>query len=538
MKKALKSGFTLLGVISAFIVLLLFCVPQTKLMSRGGRRRARRLGRLLGGSNRMQEIQSSNINHRVLEDEPEWEECSYIGSDRDEMDHYFNEMWTRQEWLRRGKYRPRNSYDICPYGCTDADFLKELSELDINWRLGNLDSHVSVKEMFILWSNVHRQERKKYINMQERAKNFCDDLVETFDIPENVRIRVWMHVHRCMTSVFLRFERRHHKHFLCFLNHGPSSKIRFLRYIDRTRRVWNKRRMEIDNYWRSKMVNFFRTYSSRRFSRPYPRAGAHRGGAREYDNRSIRQQDRLYVGLYDRRNDGLYGSRDSSLYGRRDSVRYKSRDSVGYKSRDSVRYEITDGGVDERRNERLGESRSANFYESMNESIDESRSDGFYDSMNESLDDSRSEGWYDSVNESLDDSRSEGWYDSVNESPDDSRSEGSCDSMNEGLDNSINDSLYDSMNESLDDSRSEGWYDNVNESLDDSRSEGWYDSVNESLDDSRSEGSCDSMNEGLDNSISDSLYDSMNESLDEGRNEALDRGINGGMEELRGEDNA
>ncbi|GAB65374.1 phist protein [Plasmodium cynomolgi strain B] len=462
---------------------------ETKLMSGEGCRRVIRLGRILGGFYGMPGMEYFNSKYEQFENEPEWEECSYIGRGRDEMDHHFDQMRIREEWLRRGKYRPRNSYDTCPYGCTDADLLKELSEAEVNERLAKLGDKVSVKEMFILWSNVHRHERKKYTDMQERAKIFCDHLGENFHIPEEVRIRAWMKVYRCMTSVFLRFEKRHRKHFLMFLRRGPSTRTGFLNYIHRTRRVWKTRRMKISNYWRSKMVGFFRWYWDRRGRRApgggvreygrvgageydrvgavgydrvgavgYDRVGAgeygrvgavgyDRVGAGGYDSRGITEQDRRYVSSHDSRYAGRYDSRNDGLNDRRDSSMYGSVDGSLYGSRDSVMCESRDGGADEGRNDGLGESRNGNLYGSTNEGLDESGSGGLYGSTNEGLDESRSEGLYESMNEGLDESRSEGLYDS--------RSEGLYDSMNEGLDESRSEGLNKRMNGGMEKPRGE-----------------------------------------------------------------------------------
>ncbi|SCO71532.1 Plasmodium exported protein (PHIST), unknown function [Plasmodium vivax] len=530
-KKGLRGGFALLGVINAFVLLLLLCVPQTKLISVESSRRARRLGTPPGGFYRMHERMRSNVRYGEMENEPGWEECSYPGSERnfqshrDQMDYHYDQMWAREEWLRRGRHRYRSSYDICPFGCTDADMLKELSEADINERLAKLGSQVSVREMFILWSNVHRHERKKYIQMQERAKMFCDHLVETFQIPEEVRIRVWMKVHRCMTSVFLRFERRHHKHFFMLLRRGPSARTNFLRYINRTRNVWNMRRVKINSYWRSKMVGFFRGYWNRCFSGAYRGAGVRgydrvgsmdhsRVGSTEYDSRGVRQHDRRYANRYD----SSYADRYDSRYADRHISRYSDR----YDSRYAGRYDSRYGGLNDRR--------GSSIYGSVGSSIYGSVGSNIYGSVGSSLYGSRDSVMCESRDGGVDESRSEGLNDSRSEGLDDSRSESLNGSRNEGLNESRSEGLNESRSEGLNESRSEGLDDSRIEGLDESRSEGLYDGSSESLNESRSEGLYDSINEGLDQSRS--------EGLDESRVEGLNKRTNGGMEESRGGDNA
>ncbi|KJP86207.1 hypothetical protein AK88_04178 [Plasmodium fragile] len=374
-------------------------------MNEEGHRRGRGMGRVLGEVYTMQERVRSKVNMEEMENERAWEESNYMSSEWDDMDERFNQMWMREKWMSRGKYRPRSSYDICPYGCTDADLIEELSEDDINKRLEGLGSQVSVRDMFILWSNVHRLERKKYIKMQERAKLFCDDLVRGFHIPEEVRMEVWMRVHRCMTSLFLRFEKRHHKHFYMFLNRGPSARIRFLSYINRTRNVWNMRRLKIDNYWRKKMVKVFLRYKNRFLNGAYsgtaaPGAGVRRYGRvgyGEYDSTGSSEEDISYADRYDSSNVIVGDRRDSTMYGSADSNLYASGDSV----------------MCERGNECLGESRIDSLFDSTYSGLDASRIGGLFDSTYSGVDASTTDSLFNSTQSGLSGSRIDASYDST-----------------------------------------------------------------------------------------------------------------------------
>ncbi|CAA9987055.1 Plasmodium exported protein, unknown function [Plasmodium knowlesi strain H] len=561
-KKAHRVCSTTLWVVSAFVLLLLLCVSQTNLMSEGCQRSTRRLCRILGGFYTMQRMVNSNVGYQEMENEPWWDECSYISSEWDQLDQQFDQMWMREEWLRRGKYRPRNSYDRCPYGCTDADLVKDLSEENINERLAKLGSQVGVKEMFILWSNVHRHERKKYIKMQERAKMFCDNLVKTFHIPEEVRIRVWMRVHRCMTSVFLRFEKRHHKHFLMFLRRGPSSRARFLRYINRTRNVWNMRRMKINKYWRNKMAGVFRLYWSRYHNAAYPVRGVPRRGVKEYTrvgseecdrvgsgkydmvgygeygSRGIREQDSRNVGLNDRSCSSLYGSRDSSLYESGDNRLYGSRDSSLYGSRDSSLYESGDNRLYGRRDSSLYGSRDSSLYGSRDSSLYGSRDSSLYGSKDSSLYSSRDSSLYSSRDSSLYSSRDSSLYGSRDSSLYGSRDSSLYGSRDSSLYESGDNRLYGRRDSSLYGSRDSSLYGSRDSSLYGSRDSSLYGSRDSVLYESRDKGVDKRRNECLGESRNDNLYDSIDQGLNVSRSEGLyDKRINGAMKESRCEGN-
>ncbi|GAW79866.1 Phist protein [Plasmodium gonderi] len=266
-KKNLINGLKIFGSLNVLFLFLLICVLQAEPRQKDNIRRTRKMAESYEDLSDMSDGSCYTIGSEESEDENEQNECSFIDSSydfpihMDDMEIVYADMWRRKEWMmRRGNYKSMYPYEAQPYGCKDSDLLREYSEEEINERIKILDDTVSVNEMFIIWSNVHRQERKKYIHMQEKAKEFCDHIASNCQIPESVKTRVWMHVYRCMTSVFLRFEKRHHKHFHMFLDRGPSDPVKFVNYINRTRAVWSKRRVEINHFWRRKMRNYFIEY--------------------------------------------------------------------------------------------------------------------------------------------------------------------------------------------------------------------------------------------------------------------------------------
>ncbi|SBT73401.1 Plasmodium exported protein (PHIST), unknown function [Plasmodium ovale] len=150
--------------------------------------------------------------------------------------------------IKKNERRKRKkNYEHTYYDSTDSDFLKHISENDINVKLQNLSQNVEVKDMFIIWNYVSGFERMKYINMQKNIIEYCENLASTYNIPRKIKVEEWTAVYYYMKDELFYKERDFHKNLYNILEQGICPKNIFLEFLNQTRLEWRNFRREISN---------------------------------------------------------------------------------------------------------------------------------------------------------------------------------------------------------------------------------------------------------------------------------------------------
>ncbi|SBT73399.1 Plasmodium exported protein (PHIST), unknown function [Plasmodium ovale] len=151
-------------------------------------------------------------------------------------------------------------FEELAYDSKDPFSLPELSEEELEEKINNLGSYISVNDMFIIWNCVQDQERKKYHNMRNMLMLYCDNVASTCKIPDDVKRSECIKTHKYMTRVFSRYEKKFSKNFYAFLKEGRTERKKFLKFLNNYREEYNKFRIIMFNYWRKNIKKSMEEY--------------------------------------------------------------------------------------------------------------------------------------------------------------------------------------------------------------------------------------------------------------------------------------
>ncbi|KJP86204.1 hypothetical protein AK88_04175 [Plasmodium fragile] len=140
--------------------------------------------------------------------------------------------------IKENERRLKEDYDLSSYEKNENEFLRHISEGEVNERIKKLGEYVNVKEMFIIWNYINGFERAKYINMEKNMIQHCEDLSSTYNVSKKTKTKLWTTIYYYMKDEMFYQERKLHKALYNFLDQGPSPKGLFLEFIDQTIRSW------------------------------------------------------------------------------------------------------------------------------------------------------------------------------------------------------------------------------------------------------------------------------------------------------------
>ncbi|CAG9481216.1 Plasmodium exported protein (PHIST), unknown function [Plasmodium vivax] len=148
--------------------------------------------------------------------------------------------------IKENERRRKEEYDSSSYEMNENEFLRSITEDEVNERIKRLGNYVDVKEMFIIWNYVNGFERTKYINMQKNIIEYCENLASTYNVSRKTKAEQWVKVYYYMKDELFYKERKFYKKLYNFLEHGASSKKLFVEFINQTKLSWRNFRRGVN----------------------------------------------------------------------------------------------------------------------------------------------------------------------------------------------------------------------------------------------------------------------------------------------------
>ncbi|GAB65377.1 phist protein [Plasmodium cynomolgi strain B] len=149
--------------------------------------------------------------------------------------------------IKEKERRRKEDYDNNSYEMNENEFIRSISEDEVNERIKRLGESVDVKEMFIIWNYVNGFERTKYINMENNIIEYCENLASAYNVSRKTKAEQWIKVYYYMKDELFYKERKFYKKLYNFLEHGPSSKKLFLEFLNQTKLSWRNFRRDVNS---------------------------------------------------------------------------------------------------------------------------------------------------------------------------------------------------------------------------------------------------------------------------------------------------
>ncbi|EUD64949.1 hypothetical protein C922_04681 [Plasmodium inui San Antonio 1] len=168
------------------------------------------------------------------------------------IDYVHNDIAERYELpdydtIKENERRKKEEYDSNPYEMKENEFIRSISEDEVNETIERLEEYVDVKEMFIIWNYVNGFERTKYINMQKNIIEYCEDLASTYNVSRKTKAEQWIKVYYYMKDELFYMERKFYNKLYNFLEQGSSSKRLFVEFINLTKLSWRNFRRSVNS---------------------------------------------------------------------------------------------------------------------------------------------------------------------------------------------------------------------------------------------------------------------------------------------------